>query len=90
MYNYRYRRFGWLPVLLLFLVVVALFSGGFHHPWFFFGPAFLCFPFFVAAGFAALFMARRRYGYWHKYKNQGPYYGEKAKHDDNDSDIFYV
>jgi len=48
--------------LLLFLVVVALFSGGFHHPCFSWA-SILCFPFFVAAGLLRLFMARRRYGY---------------------------
>jgi hypothetical protein len=88
MYNYRYRRFGWLPVLLLFFVLITIFSGGFHRPWFFFAPVFFCFPFLLAAGLAALFAGRWRYRDWPKYKNDDAFYSEKAKRDD--SDIFYV
>ena len=93
MYPYRYRRFGWLPLLLLFFVAMLLFSGGFHHPWFFFGPLFLCFPFIIGAGLFALFAARRWHGDWPRHRSDGSYRHEKPKHSgnsDSDSDIFYV
>lgn len=88
MYNYGYRRFGWVPVLLLFLVIFALFSGGTHRAWFFFAPMFLCFPFLLAGGIAMLFAGRWRDRQWHKHK-RGYYYDEMSKRE-NDSDIFYI
>jgi hypothetical protein len=88
MYNYRYRRFGWMPVLILLFVVFVLFSGGFHRPWFFFGPLFFCFPFLLAGGIAMLFAARWRYSQWPKQKRR--YYHDEMAREDNDSDIFYV
>jgi len=87
--GYRRRGFGWLPIVLGILVLMMLFSGGFHRPWFFIWPLF-CFIPLVLAGLAALFAARwRRFG--PKHKNGDWFYGEKPKRsNDSGSDIYYV
>ncbi len=100
MYGHEYRRggfrFGWIPVVLGILLVVMLFSGGFHRLWFFAGP--LCFgiPFFIAGAIAAVVAMRwRKYGAPHH--NPGEFFGEffggeKAKRgeDDADAETYYV
>jgi len=105
MYNNGYnghRRFGWLPILLAFIFVLALLSGGFHRPWFFFWPMCFVVPFFFVGGVAVLFMLSGLhrwhgggYGDYPKHKHGGDFFdgfdGEKRKrHDADSSDIFYV
>jgi len=80
-------------MLLIGFVLLALFSGGFHHHWFFFGPLLCVFPFVVFGGLAAMFMMhmRHQYGPYPRHKHGDWFSGEKAKRQDgSDSDIFYV
>src|SRR5579864_378850 len=96
-YNRRGFRFRWFPILLVFLFLM-MFTGGFHHGWFFFWPLFFVLPFIFVVGGVVWFLSHL----WH---NDGPHdwndwddrdYSDhfqkrKPKHgDDSDSDIFYV
>ncbi len=97
---YGYRRFRWIPILLAFIFVLAIFTGGFHRPFFFFWPLFFVFPFFFVIGAAVLFMlfAAHRWHGGYRQHQRGDFFdgwdGEKRKrheHDNGDnSDIFYV
>jgi hypothetical protein len=91
MYRRGYGRwgFGWLPIVLGIFVLMMLFSGGFHRPWFFIWPLF-CFVPLVLAGLA-VFCGTRRSGFGPKRKYGDWYYGEKPKRTgDSESDIYYV
>ncbi len=100
--GFRGFRFGCVPVALGLLLLVMLFSGGFHRLWFFAGPLFFGIPFFIAGAITALIAMRWwKSGGSHHYRQQhsdffGEFFrgerGEKAKRgvDDSDAETTYV
>ncbi len=92
-------RFGCVPVALGLLLLLMLFSGGFHRLWFFAGPLFFGIPFFIAGVIVTLIATRWwKYGVPHHHGHRdffGDFFhGEKAKRGENDNDpdaeTFYV
>ncbi len=99
MYGHEYRRggfrFGCVPLVLVGLFVLLLFSGGFHRVGFFVWPLFIGIPFFFAGVIVTLIATQWwKHGGSHRY---GEYFGdffrgEKSKRgaSDSDSDTFYA
>ncbi len=95
--GFRGFRFGCVPVALGLLLLLMLFSGGFHRLWFFAGPLFFGIPFFIAGVITTLIAMRWWKSGGPQHRQHGDFFGdffrgEKAKRgtDDVDAETTYV